>query len=489
MGFVKANTKYDFSLKHDAFKYQYEAFLAIKDKSYAAIFHEQGLGKTKIAIDLLIYWLSQKDIDTVLIVTKKQLVSNWCGEFEEHTHIKPRTLDNNKSSNFYVLNSTAKVIITNFETVSSEKERMRLFLKTRNVAVIIDESTKIKNPESKLAQDFYELSLLFKIRLIMTGTPIANRPYDIWGQIYFLDQGKSLGANFKDFKSQNDLSNDLGSDSSKRTDFEASVASIFEKIKDFAIRETKNSGIIHLPTKIYHSLTIPFEERQKEMYDKVRQDMVLEVKRGDSSYIDESEESIKRLLRLIQITSNPKLLDDSYIIESAKEMLLDQLLKRIFHLGEKVIVWSIFTGNVDAFCAKYRKEYHAVKITGKMAIEERNRSVDTFKNGEAMVLFATPQSAKEGLTLTVANNAIFYDRGFNLDDYLQAQDRIHRISQEKECNIFNLMVDDSIDLWIEKLLQAKQNAAFLAQGDVDLSEYSKVADYSFGDLVNEILQA
>ena len=74
-----------------------------------------------------------------------------------------------------------------------------------------------------------------------------------------------------------------------------------------------------------------------------------------------------------------------------------------------------------------------------MSVEDRSRSVDRFKNGDAKILFATPQSAKEGLTLTVANNCIFYDRGFNLDDYLQAQDRIHRISQKKQCNIFNLI--------------------------------------------------
>ena len=65
---------YDYSAKLEAFPYQHEAFNEIKDKDYAAIFHEQGLGKTKIAIDLLLYWLKNREIDTVLIVTKKTLV-------------------------------------------------------------------------------------------------------------------------------------------------------------------------------------------------------------------------------------------------------------------------------------------------------------------------------------------------------------------------------------------------------------------------------
>ena len=472
--------------KLTAFPYQHEAFLAIKDKPYAAIFHEQGLGKTKIAIDLLLYWLDKRDIDTVMIVTKKTLVANWVGEFDTHTNLRPKVLDTKKKSNYFVLNSAARVIITNFETISTEQDRLQLFLKTRNVAIIIDESTKIKNPESKLTQDFFAISALFKIKVIMTGTPVANRPYDIWAQIYFLDEGHSLGTNFAEFKAMCDLSNDLQEDESKRMIFEDSVAGIYNKIKDFSVRETKNSGIITLPSKIYHDVTVGFEQKQFEMYETLRKDMELTLTRGDETILDESTETIKRLLRLVQITSNPKLIDESYVGESAKEILLDQLIERIISQDEMVIVWSIYTGNIDMFCKKYAK-YGAVKITGKMAVEERNKSVAAFKNGKAKLLFATPQSAKEGLTLTIANNAIFYDRGFNLDDYLQAQDRIHRISQKRDCHIYNLMVEDSIDIWIDYLLKAKQRAAFLAQGDINLKDYKDEADYSFANIVHEIL--
>ena len=49
------------------------------------------------------------------------------------------------------------------------------------------------------------------------------------------------------------------------------------------------------------------------------------------------------------------------------------------------------------------------------------------------------------------------------------------------------MIKDSIDKWIDVLLQAKQNAAFLAQGDYKLSKYQQNMDYSFGDLVKSIL--
>lgn len=486
MSNIRYEGKFNLMAKHEAFAYQHEAYMAIRDLPYAAIMHEQGLGKTKIAVDLLLYWLEKKGVDAVLIVTKKTLVKNWVCEFDVHTSLRPRVLDSNKGNNFYALNSTARILVTNFETVSAEKARMKLYLKTRKVAIIIDESTKIKNPESKLTQDFFELSPFFEKRVIMSGTPVANRPYDIWSQIFFLDQGRSLGTDFQQFKKDCDLSNDLAGDKEKQENFESSVSSIFDKIREFCVRETKQSGIISLPAKTYHEILIPFEPKQKDMYEMVRTEMFLVLTKGDQTILDESEDTIKRLLRLVQITSNPKLLDDLYNNVSAKEAYLDGLIREIIARDEMAIIWSIYTGNVDYFCKKY-KEFGAVKITGKMSVDDRNRSVAAFKNKDARLLFATPQSAKEGLTLTVANNAIFYDRGFNLDDYLQAQDRIHRISQTRECNIYNLMVDNSIDVWVDYLLKAKQQAAFLAQGDISIETYKDNADYSFANIVHEIL--
>ena len=47
---------------------------------------------------------------------------------------------------------------------------------------ILDEAHKIKNPDSAIAKVFFDLAAGFKRRIIMTGTPVANRPYDIWAQ-------------------------------------------------------------------------------------------------------------------------------------------------------------------------------------------------------------------------------------------------------------------------------------------------------------------
>ena len=479
----------DYTSKTNAFPYQLQAFLTVRDLDYSAILHEQGLGKTKIAVDLMLYWLKHRDIDTVMVVTKKQLVKNWENELAVHTHIRPKILSSNKTDNFYVLNSAAKVVIANFEALSNDKDRIKLFLKCRNVAIIIDESTKLKNPDAQLTKDFFELSDLFKIRTIMTGTPVANRPYDIWAQIYFLDKGRSLGEDFAEFKHHTDLSNKLGKDAEAREIFESTVASIFEKISGFTVRETKKSCAIVLPQKIYESIYTSFEPAQYRMYRTVLHELEIEIKRNGEEVVDDDSVALKRLLRLLQITSNPKLLHGNYAAVSGKEQQLEVQLEEICSSGDKCIVWSNFIGNIDQFCNKF-KQYNPCKIHGSMTIEDRNASVDKFKTDTTcMVLFATPQAAKEGLTLTVANHVIFYDRGFNLDDYLQAQDRIHRISQKKVCYIYNYITQGSIDEWIDKLIQAKHYAALLAQGDIPKEEYAQVADYSYAEIVREILEA
>ena len=471
-------------LKMQAFDYQKQAVEKIKNLEYAAIFHEQGLGKSKIAIDLLTWWLYNNKLDTVVVVTKKSLLYNWDNEFRKHTNLKPRILRG--KGDYYIFNGTCRVILANYEIVRTYEENFGLFTKTRAVGIILDESVKIKNPNSKLTQAFFRLAPFFKKRVIMTGTPVSNRPYDIWAQIYFLDSGKSLGNDFKAFQKETDLANDLYENEEKQKEFVSAISSISEKIKDFTIRETKNSGIIKLPDKEYFTIGVPFEPAQKELYDKIQMAERLEVIKDGNIVIDDEREVIKRLGRLIEVASNPRLVDESYPHIPGKVKKLRALLKEIDEREEKTIVWTSYLKNVDLIKSKIQ-EFHPVTITGKQSMVERDNSVKKFINDpETKVLIATP-AAKEGLTLTVANNAIFYDRSLSLDDYLQAQDRIHRISQTQTCYIYNLRTIGSIDEWVDRLIASKNFSAKLSQGDISEDDYNKNMDYSYGEIIKKIL--
>jgi SNF2 family DNA or RNA helicase len=121
-------------------------------------------------------------------------------------------------------------------------------------------------------------------------------------------------------------------------------------------------------------------------------------------------------------------------------------------------------------------------------MKQRDSAVERFlTNDDVAVLIATPQSSKEGLTLTTANHVIFFDRSFSLDDYIQAQDRIHRISQDKTCFVYNLIMDNSIEGWVDLLLATKQAAASLGQQDIDREEYQRVIRYDLAGELRSVL--
>jgi SNF2 family DNA or RNA helicase len=472
--------------KSKAFPYQVETVEAIKDLTYAAIFHEQGLGKTKIAIDLALTWISGGVLDSVLIVTKKGLIRNWEEEIPRHSHLRAKTLDRDPKTLFFGFNTPARLYLTHYEACKSAQKSFALFLKTRRVGAICDESHKIKNPDSGVATALHSLSPGFSRRVIMTGTPIANRPYDLWSQIWFLDHGKALGNDFATFRASLDLPQ--ANDGKRgRSLFAKELSKLFDKIKLFTVRETKASSGIVLPTKQIENIPVTFEPAQQALYRKFRDETAAEIVKDSQTIVDDAEAILKRLLRLVQVASNPRLVDESYNATPSKLPVLSALLEKITTAGAKAIVWTAFTANAD-WLAQELARFGTARVHGKMAIVDRNAAIARFKlEPEHKVLVATPGAAKEGLTLTVANHAIFYDRSFSLDDYLQAQDRIHRISQEATCYVYNLIMRDSVDEWVNELLSAKHIAAQLGQGDIDRASYDKQMSYEFSSMLAAIL--
>jgi SNF2 family DNA or RNA helicase len=473
--------------KHQGFVYQVEAFEAVKDLPYSAVFHEQGLGKTKIGVDIILYWLRKDIVDSVIIITKKGLIQNWRDELAVHTHLEARVLSQDRQSNFYAFNSPAKIYLAHYEVIKSEKKRLTLFLRTRNVGALLDEAHKLKNPDSTITKVFFSLAPGFKRRLIMTGTPVANRPYDLWAQIKFLDNGAALGNDFLEFKRNLDLTNDLAENRWKVDRFQRALAAVFSKIRSFVVRETKGSVDIRLPGKELRNIEVELASRQHEIYEHFRKEMSAIVVRENKAVLDDAEEMLKRLMRLVQVASNPLLVDDSYREVPGKFPILLSLVHQAVDAGEKIIVWTSFTQNVD-WLAREFADFGAVRVHGKRSFLERDTAIKNFKlDRSCKVLVATPAAAKEGLTLTVANHAVFYDRSFSLDDYLQAQDRIHRISQSRQCYITNLIATNTIDEWVDVLLAAKHLAAQLGQGDINLDEYSRQATYTYGEMIRDVL--
>ena len=124
-----------------------------------------------------------------------------------------------------------------------------------------------------------------------------------------------------------------------------------------------------------------------------------------------------------------------------------------------------------------------------MDVKQRDKLISKFRTDpDVDILITTPGVAREGLTLVEANHSVFFDRNFSLENYLQAQDRIYRISQKKECFIYKIIARNSIDEWVDALLDAKEVAARYGQGDIDEKEFRERISYDFAEILAEILK-
>jgi len=454
---------FNYSPKTTPYPHQVEAIEYITNKVNVSLFDEQGLGKTKIVIEALCNNMEQGIIDCALIICKKSLIENWKDEIEIHSHLKYIVLRGSVNEKGLKFMGYSHFYIINYESVIGEVERLKMFLKIKKMAIVLDESHKIKNPDAKITEVILQLKDLAKKRIIISGTPIANKPLDLWAQFYFLDNGTLLGSNYEEFKK-------LYSIDIKNDDLPAQKEK-FNTLRNIilsnSIRRLKKD-VLELPEKTYIDKYVQIEGQQKIIYDQLKMELYIEITNiNGNKIIDESEEVLKKLLRLAQIASNPFLVDKGYKETPAKFPLLDMLIENIVEQKEKAIVWSSFVENIRILYKRYKKN-GSLMLYGDIPIEQRNEIVKQFRNNdEFKVLIANPAAAREGLTLTSANNAIYLDRNFNLVDYLQSQDRIHRISQTKECKIYKLIAKNTIDEYIDEIIYKKHKLAEYIQGDID----------------------
>lgn len=442
--------------------HQLEAINYIHKNTNVALFDEQGLGKTKIVIDALALDLQKNKIQGVLVIAPMSLLFNWENEVKKHSFLIPIVLKGGNREKRYRYMTGANFYIINYEAVIHELQRIKRFCKSRKVAIVLDESTRIKDPKSKTAQSVFQLSEIATKKIIISGTPIANKPYDIWSQFYFLDKGDLLSDNYKNFKSKFNI---------KNVEYKKNLDDLNKNIIEHSIRRLKDN-VLQLPEKEYVNIYVEISGKQCRLYNELCNELKIEVKNIKGEIIlDESEELLKKLLRLTQIASNPFLIDKSYSETPAKFAKLDNLLQTIINKNEKVVIWTCFVENITILKKRY-KQYSPLVIHGAISISDRAEYIKKFQeNDKYKIMILNPAAAREGVTLTSANNAIYLDRNFNLVDYLQSQDRIHRISQNKRCIIYKLLSKNTIDEYIDNYIEIKKDIAKYIQGDeIEINE-------------------
>jgi SNF2 family DNA or RNA helicase len=431
----------------------------LENRTAAALLDEQGLGKSRQLLDAVRAAKSTGEIEGALIICPNTIKATWGEEIERFTDLPYALFGSGKKARrlaFQSLKATFYVI--NYEAVSAEIASLKALLRFKRMALVLDESHRIKTPSARITQAIHSLGPLAWRRYIMSGTPVANKPEDLWSQYFFLDRGASLGETFEDFQAQY----------CQPSGGYTRINQLRERIRDISLRREKE-GTVSLPTKTILRIPAILGGRQREMYEELRSTLALWVRNmsGDE-VLAQAENILTRLIRLAQLASNPALIDSAYIEEPAKFLLLDSLLTEgLQDPADKVIVWTSFVDNISTLKKRYGR-LNPVCIHGGMDSDSKQRSVKAFRRDPSVrLLIANPAAAREGLTLTEASTAIYVDRTFNLVDFLQSQDRIHRLSQKRPCNILLLMAEGTIDEFVDFSLEQKHRLARYTQNDVD----------------------
>lgn len=442
------------------FDHQRRGTKFLRENKRAGLFDEQGLGKSKQLIDAIIAEVDAGSIQGAVIVCPNGLKSNWAGEVQKFSVLPHTVFGSGRAARrgAFTAMRTAFYII-NYEAVPAEMPSLKALLQFKPMALILDESHRIKTPEAKVTKAIHKLRTYAKRRYLLSGTPVANKPDDLWSQMFFLDDGEALGDTFEGFQKNFKA----GRSGYQRMD------ELRDRIAPSTLRRTKEMSL-KLPPKTYTRVQVGLAPVQSKMYQKMREELELWVRRmSGAEVLEEADAILSRMVRLAQLSSNPALLDAAYKETPAKLAKLDSLIRKYLVDPEcKVIVWTSFVENIRGLANRFRK-YKPVIIYGEIDNVARDSAVRAFKGDPTVrLLIANPAAAREGLTLTEANIAIYLDRTFNLVDYLQSQDRIHRISQTKPCEIVLLIAKNTIDEFIDFSLEQKHRLARFAQRDTEL---------------------
>ncbi|ONK57221.1 uncharacterized protein A4U43_C10F17850 [Asparagus officinalis] len=202
--------------------------------------------------------------------------------------------------------------------------------------------------------------------------------------------------------------------------------------------------------------------------------------------------SIHRLLVLYGDTGvkGARALTDDHVLGSAKCQALAELLPLLSNSGHRVLIFSQWTQMLDIL--EWTLEVIGVtykRLDGSTQVTERQTIVDTFNNDPSiMACLLSTRAGGQGLNLIGADTVIIHDMDFNPQMDRQAEDRCHRIGQNKPVTIYRLVTKDTVDENIYEIARRKLvlDAAVLESG-TELDDNNDVPEKTMGEILSALL--
>lgn len=458
------------------FPHQRVALDWLLNTPYCLLGDDMGLGKTITVLAAFELLRSKNQVQRLLVISPNSLVRNWLREASRwlpHRNFVPlpkekkarkQFLEQLKSENVdgIVLNYECARILDVSKLLVESCGEWRTFL-------CLDESQRVKNSYSRSFRELRKLVQVTTRRVLLSGTPAPKDLTDLWSQMYMIDGGMRLGRSY--FSWLNAVAN-LGN---KWSSVAVSSYKPLERAETLAaldqvLLRRRKEQVVDLPEKLFSVRDIELKGEQLERYEEVRKDLLVRlVNLSGEQYLKSISSILEQYLRAVQIASNPRLIDENWKGDPAKFVELDEIVAEVV-VGQsgKLVIWTNYLKNVVELVKRYNK-YGAAPFSGQVSTKERQETVAKFQDLQSsiQILVAVPAAGGVGITLTAAQSAVYVDKTWNAEHWLQSIDRIHRIGQTGTVNIISLHAG-RVDELIAKNLTRKSRFQSEILGDPNL---------------------
>ena len=447
--------------KTKPFEHQREALKRGAESKNFAYFMEMGTGKTKVSIDNASYLFTQNKIKNVIVIAPNSVYLNWKKEIETHCSVDYKIMahkvDTMISPQF---NDPLQLTwyLFNVEAMSHKsglKKVKEVLTGADQTMMIIDEATTIKNRTAKRTKNIIELGKGVAYKRLLTGSPVTKSPLDLYSQVAFLDKSLLGHSSFYTFRARYAVMHeiDMGGRSVLLPKYYTNLEELEQNIKKFSYR-CRKVECLDLPEKLYTQHYINLKEEHQRAYDQLRKNAWAVIQNEEVSYSNKLTE----ILKLHQCVNGHVKTDDGKIIEF-DDPKLDQLMEVIEENEGKFIIWANYIYNIEKIIKILQDRYgrdSVVSVYGAVDAEQRIRNVKRFENDDAVRFFVgNPSTGGYGLNLVSASYVVYYSNSYNLEVREQSEDRAHRIGQDKNVLVIDLIIRGTVDEMIISALKGK----------------------------------
>lgn len=383
-----------------------------------------GIGKSAQAVRAA----CAVDAKKVLVVTKKSLIYNWQHQVKLWS-VGERCYE-----------------VTNYEQIVCRPEKY--FTQPYDV-LIVDEATAVKNRKSKRTKELYRLARKIPYVWLLTGTPILNRPDELWSLLHIIDH-KRFSSYWRFVEQYCATEYNVWSGRERPVGIKPGVDQILASdLSTVMLR--RDRSVIYLPPLTEETIYIRLEGKQASQYHDMEQNFFIYWE--DLGEVCHAPSVVAQLVRLQQLVCSPVLLGGPE--QSVKtDVLLDVVAE--YAEDHKLLVFTTFARYAQLLYQRLQQHEPAI-ITGSVSAKNRQLAVDRFNvDPKCRVLLGTYGAIGEGMNIQTADIVVHANKPWVPAMLDQAVSRAHRRGQEKPVHVISLCAVGTVDNDIEETLASKK---------------------------------